>query len=166
MKSTDNLRRQHRELLRIATEIGVLIRPDRMPLDAIKIRMLIASMAGILNVHLAMEDGVMYPQLLQHSDVSVRALAKRFIDEMGTLRATFTDYVHRWNVPGAVLQISDVFVRETSVLLDALVRRIGREDFELYPLVEETTETMPPISAQSSTTEPRHHSAQFRGPSH
>ena len=32
MKSTDNLRRQHRELLRIATEIGVLIRPDRMPL--------------------------------------------------------------------------------------------------------------------------------------
>ncbi len=149
MKSTDNLRRQHRELLRIGSEIGTLIKTERGTLDAVKLRSLIASMAGILNVHLAMEDGVMYPQLLQHQDPHVRALAKRFIDEMGSLRATFGEYVHRWNIPGAMVERSDAFARETSLLLEALVRRIEREDNELYPHVDEPSQLPPPLLSTS-----------------
>lgn len=136
MKSTDNLRRQHRELLRIGAEMVGLLAMEAAQRDVYKLRSLIAQMAGILNVHLAMEDGVMYPQLLRHPDPELRAIAKRFIDEMGGLKAAFTAYVEKWNVPRAIMDEPVTFARETKNLVDLLSRRIEREDRDLYPEVD------------------------------
>jgi Hemerythrin HHE cation binding domain len=125
--STDNLRRQHRELLRLAREIAARLHGAAIMTDAAKLRSQIAMLSGILNVHLAMEDGVMYPRLRLHEDPRIRALAARYVDEMGDLKKTFVDYSRRWNTPEAMRAAPGDFIRESRAVLDALTRRIGRE---------------------------------------
>jgi Hemerythrin HHE cation binding domain len=134
--STDNLRRQHRELLRLAREIAARLQGAAIATDATRLRSQIAALSGILNVHLAMEDGVMYPRLLVHEDPGIRALAARYVGEMGDLKKTFVDYSRRWNTPEAMRAAPGDFIRESRAVLDALTRRIGREEAELYPLVD------------------------------
>jgi Hemerythrin HHE cation binding domain len=134
--STDNLRRQHRELLRLARELAARLHGAAVATDATRLRSQIAALSGILNVHLAMEDGVMYPRLLVHEDPRIRTLAARYVDEMGDLKKVFADYSRRWNTPEAMRAAPAEFIRESRAVLDALTRRIGREEGELYPLVD------------------------------
>jgi hypothetical protein len=134
--STGNLRRQHRELLRLSKDIAEWLVPDAIAQSAHKLRGLLAALSGVLNVHLAMEDGVMYPRLQAHDDPAIRAVAARYVDEMGGLKKTFAEYSRRWNTPEAMQAAPGDFIRESHALLDALTHRIMREEAELYPLVD------------------------------
>src|SRR5262249_11512014 len=121
---TDNLRRQHRELLRLSRDIAALLKPEAIAQSALKLRALLSALSGILNVHLAMEDGAMYPRLCAHADPEIRALATRYVGEMGGLKKTFADYVRRWNTPEAMQAAPGGFIRESRAVLDALTHRI------------------------------------------
>jgi hypothetical protein len=134
--STGNLRRQHRELLRLSKDIAESLKPDAIAQHAAKLRGLIAALSGVLNVHLAMEDGVMYPRLQAHDDPEIRGLAARYVDEMGGLKKTFAEYSRRWNTPEAMRAAPGDFIRESHAVFDALTHRIMREEAELYPLVD------------------------------
>jgi hemerythrin-like domain-containing protein len=109
--------------------------------DPRKIRVSLAQLGGVLNVHLAMEDGVLYPQLLQHAEPAVRSTAKRYVEEMGALRSSYNEYVKRWSTPAAIGERRVDFVRETGALIAALTRRMAREDDELYPLADAVAES-------------------------
>jgi hypothetical protein len=157
--STANLRRQHAALLQLSSEISASLRSEEgVVRDAHRLRTQLSALAGILNVHLAMEDGVMYPRLRVDQDPSIRLIARRFVEEMGDLRRSFAEYAHRWNTPEAIRAAPREFARESRLILEALTLRIAREEHELYPLVDGAPATVVvqrSLAAASGTARPR-----------
>ena len=63
MGLTDNLRRQHTEILKMAGEIQHLIGCGAVK-NATALRGVLARLTGVVKVHLAMEDSSSYPLML------------------------------------------------------------------------------------------------------
>lgn len=97
MARTDNLRKQHVEILQLAREINARLSAQLDPEDAAAIRPLLAKLAGLVSLHLAIEDRSLYPALAAHADPEARMLSKRYMDEMGGLppRSTTTSRTGR-----------------------------------------------------------------------
>jgi hypothetical protein len=100
-------------------------------------RMLLASFSGALRVHVAMEDQSLYPRLLLHPDEQVRTEARRFLDEMGELRARFAEYQRGWPTAGAIAAAPERFISETRAILLLMHARMESENSTLHPLVDE-----------------------------
>lgn len=134
MKRTENFRKQHQEMLQIAGEIAALLKAELLVNDANanQARKLLSALAGKLTVHLSMEDKALYPRLLQHKDDQIKKLAKEYMTEMGGLGDTFQEYNKRWSNAPTIQNRAAEFVNETGSVLQALAKRIEREDNELY----------------------------------
>ena len=89
---TDSLREQHTRILHLTKQLTGKINSKSYQNNPDAIVDLIVRLSGILNIHLAMEDKSLYP---------------------------------------------DIFEDETKMILEALVRRIHKEDSELYPMIEQ-----------------------------
>lgn len=131
---TQSFRAQHAEILAIAKEIAASLQPATLAKDADRVRMLLAKLAGVLNVHLAMEDKSLYPNLL--ASPKTVAIAKRFMDEMGTLAGSFKSFMGKWPNGQSIQRSSSEFAKELTAIFDAIAKRIQREEKELYPLVD------------------------------
>ncbi len=137
MSKTQRFRDQHDDLLKIASEISVHLNVDELSNDASEVRSLLSNLLGKLTFHLSMEDKSLYPRLLEHSDERVKSIAKRFIDEMGSLGEAVNAYKNKW--PSALLIQKDPsdFIVQTKGIIDALAKRIESENNELYKIVDE-----------------------------
>ena len=134
MPSLTRLRHEHDELLRIVRELGRMI-AERDPAELVQLFHVRQAFASLLVAHLKTEDWVLYPRLLASKDRHVAATARRFIDELGGLADAYARHSHDWTAftiaadwPG--------YCRDTRRMIDALERRIERENEELYPLLE------------------------------
>jgi hypothetical protein len=87
-------------------------------------------------VHLAAEDKSLYPELLKHKDATVKALAGRYINEIGGLKAAFEAYRGKWPSPASIQANAHSFRSETTTVLQSLKKRIDRENGDLYKLVD------------------------------
>lgn len=134
--ATQTLRRQHRQILELVTRLDEHLDPARLPTSGHAVRGLLNTLTGVLTVHLAVEDGVVYPQLKHHEDPQLRQLASRYIDEMGGLKETFLAFVGRWKSVDGIQQSPAAFIRDARDVVRTLTRRIAAEDSELYPVVE------------------------------
>jgi hemerythrin-like domain-containing protein len=133
MTVLDAFQRQHTQILRIANEIGDLLKEAATPEGATRHRALLSTLSGTLNVHLAMEDGSLYPRLARDEDPEVRAIAAKFEREMQGLSKSFRSHLDRWASARAIRERPSEFAGETKRIIDALSRRIAFEDAELYP---------------------------------
>lgn len=129
-------REQHHRILTKARELSNLMAADKLAEDDMSARLALAELAGLINVHLAMEDQGLYPILLEDSDPDVRREAQEYIDEMGSLGEEFMNYTQTWVHSNAAQQDPRLFISETREILDKLTNRIFREDHALYVLVE------------------------------
>ena len=136
MGKTENFRQQHKELLKIATEMSPLLRTDHIIANTPDMVQSLAKLAGKINVHLAMEDKVLYPKLTEHQDPNVRSMAKKFINEMGRIKEVYAQYLNKWPSPESIKKNPSEFINETKGIFEALSKRIAREDSELYALVD------------------------------
>jgi iron-sulfur cluster repair protein YtfE (RIC family) len=136
MSRTDNFRKQHAEILNIAREINALLSDTLSESAAAAIRPLLAKLAGVVSLHLAMEDKSLYPQLSAHADASVRSLSQRYSSEMGSLAAAFGDYMKRWQTTTQMRADPARFSAESKAVFNALSKRIHLENVELYVLVD------------------------------
>jgi hemerythrin-like domain-containing protein len=135
---TDNLRRQHQEIIAIVTDMQKTIRQSRA-IDVTvgdKLRKSLVDLSGRVTVHLATEDQVVYPKMMKHTDPKVSSTAKRFADEMGGIGEVFKGYLSRWRTGVAIANDSSKFVQETQQIASALSSRIEREERELYPMID------------------------------
>ena len=130
MSITSNLRRQHTEILDLALEINEALKANPPAIE--QIGKLLPALAGRINIHLAMEDNVLYPKFLNSGEIKIRKTAEAFIVEMGDLKRVFGDYQKKWNSNLKIKDSFEEFTRETQTVLTALIRRINREDLELY----------------------------------
>jgi hemerythrin-like domain-containing protein len=136
MKVTDNLRRQHKELLEIVTEITSHLIPDELSKDATYISRQLLELAENLNVHLGREDKALYPALFRHPDKKISKIAKKYLNEMGGISYTFESYMTRWPHSMAIQDDPNQFISETRGIFESLSNRINKEDNILYPLLE------------------------------
>ena len=140
MSRTTNLRRQHDgalamvgDLVRAMEQLGD--RPDRD--QAYRITMLLARLTGVLRVHFAQEDRLLYPSLMASGQGGVAAVARDFFAEMGQIGSMFAAYVECWTSADEIVARPQDFRRESEVLFAALTNRIKRENEILYPLADQ-----------------------------
>lgn len=84
MSITSNLRRQHTEILALASEIRGALQQDPAGIESIE--KLLPALTGKIKIHLAMEDNALYPLLLDAAEAETRRLAADYLNEMGILR--------------------------------------------------------------------------------
>lgn len=130
----ENLTRQHRELVRTATEMfGWLDAGKLRARGANDVHRALSSLSGILKVHLAMEDRSLYPNLVNHRDVALRTLAIRFLDERAMLRDRYEEYKARWSSATAIEANAEKFIEESRQILGMMWTRMKMEDDVLHP---------------------------------
>jgi hypothetical protein len=136
MGQSTKFREQHGQILRAVKEITPYLTPEGVARNSKAVRLLLSKMAGLVNLHLAMEDEALYPALHAHSSMQVRATAKRFVEEMGGIKAAFVQYLNKWPTPTSISANPEAFIRETNGIFEALASRIAKENDELYPLFD------------------------------
>ena len=136
MSKTDGFRRQHDDLLEIATAISAFLTPEKAASEAQQVRSLLSKLGGKLTMHLAMEDKSLYPNLLAKADASEKAVVQSFIEEMGGIAEAFGKYMSSWPSPSAIQDDPAGFVSQTSQIFSALSGRIDRENKQLYTIAD------------------------------
>ena len=136
MSSLVQLRNDHAELIRIVGEWEVLIEGDAPP-PAVELFDVRRRLSSLIIAHLKAEDWVLYPPLLNSNDPEVARTARRFVDEMGGLAASYSIFMERWDALSIQADWTH-YRKEARTISQALGNRIVRENRELYPLVERT----------------------------
>jgi hemerythrin-like domain-containing protein len=137
MWRTNQLQTQHEACLALVRDIQ---RQSRLIADrasAVEITLLLARLTGILRIHLALEDEILYPALRNSSDPKTAEIGERYWREMGGLADTFLDFVDRWKRADTLLAEQARFRTEAADVFKALADRIDREHREVYPLAEQ-----------------------------
>lgn len=137
------LRAQHERIMRLAAELRRAVDRggERQPVAALR-----WGLARELIAHLAIEDRLLYPNLLRSSDPAAASLAARFKSELGGLGEAFTAYMTQWT-DSRIAREWEIFCGETRAILDALAERVARETESLYPLLDDAAEQgLPAIS--------------------
>ncbi|ALG74545.1 hypothetical protein VY88_30475 [Azospirillum thiophilum] len=134
--STTLYRDHHASVGQLVDRIESQLAAPSVASDPASLIATVRELFGIFAVHLSLEDSALYPRLLAHRDTRLRSTAARFQAEMGDLRGRFDLYRTRWPGPVAVAKDPAAFVRETRDVVAALKHRIGREDRELYDLID------------------------------
>lgn len=128
------LRQEHAKLVEIVGRLSKIITQSRPPSagDLFKIR---HELTSTLIVHLKAEDWVLYPRLLASPDLRVARTAREFCEEMGGLASAYASHTDKWTAHSIAADWSG-YCEETRGIIEALVRRIKRENHELYPMLE------------------------------
>ena len=136
VSETTIFRNQHDKLSKMASDISERLSIDQLSSDATEVRHLLSELLGHLEVHLVMEDKSLYPSLLDCSDDKIKSMARRFINEMGDIGEALKAYRNKWK---SVYDIQDNprdFVDHTKVIFNALIKRMEKENTQLYAAVD------------------------------
>lgn len=137
MALTDNLRRQHDELVSIVTSISNHISTESSVTEkAGEIRQLLSKLAGKLKMHLAMEDKILYPKILNNGDDAGKKTAKNFLNEMGQIGDVFKTYIDTYSTEKEIKHNPNDFINNTVELFKSLADRIEKENKILYPIAD------------------------------
>ena len=136
------LRRQHDAAVELVGKIGIAIRNYAHSRDAYEISLKLARLSGLLRIHFAQEDRVLYPAMLNSPDPDVISTAATFVAEMGDIGQKFENYMGRWGSSTAIAADFASFRDETASLFGALANRIERENENLYPLADALEENV------------------------
>ncbi|WP_187116213.1 hemerythrin domain-containing protein [Treponema pectinovorum] len=104
--------------------------------NATEIALNINKMTGIIKMHLASEDKLLYPELLASKSENVKKITKQYMDEMGDLYKAYGNFAEEFRTPSKIEENSQKFVESFKAVEAALNTRIAREEKELYPLAE------------------------------
>ncbi|ALB48636.2 cation-binding protein [Clostridium beijerinckii] len=132
----DNLMREHKGIFEEINYINESINNKKFESDLLDITTHINKLAGKLKIHLSSEDKFLYPNLLNGDDNKLKNLANSYINEMGGISDTFTNYKNKFNTKSKIIsEGNEVFTSETKKILVAIEKRISKEESELYKLI-------------------------------
>ena len=134
---TNNLLRQHQEMLDLAAKIGSYQNQVQVKENASTISTLLSQLAGKLKMHLMVEDQFVYPKLAMHSDMQIQKTSQNFANEMGDLGKVFGDYKTRYMGANKIAENADMFISETKLIFTELTKRMDKETHLLYPLLSQ-----------------------------
>ncbi len=134
--NTQKYQDQHQDLLAMAGALDALLVQGTLEKEGGPARHLLGELAGKLTVHLAMEDKVLYPTLLNSGRKEASDLAQRYMDEMGGIKQAFTAYLAAWPSAGAIQKDAAGFIAQSKGIIAAVGKRIAAEEKHLYPAAE------------------------------
>ena len=139
MTSLEVLTSQQREISEIASTLRAMLSSDqlRVPTVASVARLLLCDLCRKAKGHLLEEDEELYPSLMAHSDLQIQHLAWGFRAGDKPLRQQFDEYYRRW-LKDCEFRFTEGFLEETAELLDAIQRRIEREQMVMIPQLKES----------------------------
>lgn len=135
MADIKNLVRQHTEILDLIAKINTATTPHKIEADAFSISLMLGQLAGKIKIHMMTEDKFVYPSLLSHTSPKVQSVSRQFSDEMGDLAKTFEAYKTKFMNSREISASPAEFMQQTKVIAAALIKRIEKENKELYPLL-------------------------------
>jgi hemerythrin-like domain-containing protein len=132
----ENLTRQHNTIItEIILIMGEIEKGSAMNVTEVVLH--INKLSGHLNMHLLNEDKFLYPKLLNSSDLAIKNLAIQYNNEMGDLANIYTKYKNDYNTSSKINERMDSFISDTKSVMQALTKRIEKENNGLYKLIEE-----------------------------
>ena len=135
MVQVNRYKDDHEHLEKLSTKIYPYLNVKDVLNDTRTIKSLIDDLISALDIHLAVEDKSLYPLLLNHTNQEIENTVKSFIDEMGEIRQTVLLYRKKWTSIPRIQDDPNKFIGETSIILEALITRMRREDLELFTLL-------------------------------
>lgn len=136
MFDVTNLERQHEEVKELFKNIKSNINNIQVKENLDKMVLDINTLAGKLIVHMNSEDKFLYPRLLNSEDIKIKSIAKEYIEEMGDLHNKFKEYKNTFNTKNKIIENKDIFIKETTIIINLLETRISKEDKKLYPQIK------------------------------
>ena len=133
---TDLYQKQHDEITRLMAQINELLDIHTLQTDADDVSSLISRLVGDLNVHLALEDNVLYQHLAESPNVKLNELGKTFQDQIGGLRKALNAYKDMWSTPLSIKASPEQFVRETEAFMGDVKKRVQLEDDDLFSVID------------------------------
>ncbi|MBI3130653.1 MAG: hemerythrin domain-containing protein [Acidobacteria bacterium] len=133
---TQRYREHHQEVRVLAGELDRLLDPMELAKDGIPAWRILGELADKLTVHLAMEDRLLYPTLLNSGREEASALAHRYSEDMGGVREAFGAYLATWRSGSAIQKDPNGFIAQSRVMIAAVGMRIEAEEAHLYPAAE------------------------------
>jgi hypothetical protein len=133
MADLDKLSDEHTVILRIVERLRYLISQPTPP-PQLHVLALRYELSAALIGHLQTEDGTLYPPLMASPDPHIASIARLFSEEMGGLGAAYFEHCRTWQADAIAADWAG-YSLASQILLDALTRRISRENRELYPLL-------------------------------
>ena len=136
MRKTDHYRKHHDDLRVIVGRLEPMLDSGRIAADPAGVSAVVLDLFGKFSIHLAIEDGTLYPKCAGHADAKLRQTAASFQAEMGTLKGRFDAYKKDWAGPLAIGRDPAGFVAATREILGLLKARVEREENQLYDLFD------------------------------
>ncbi|HHU73756.1 MAG TPA: hemerythrin domain-containing protein [Clostridiales bacterium] len=132
----NNYLEQHKRVEAEITTIKSLLKIDDIEENAGEMARHISTLAGIIKIHLSMEDKYLYPGLQDSEDEGVKELAIDYQNEMGDLAEKFVLYKDKYNTKTKILLNQSSLNQDTTDILQAIEKRLQREEDELYKFIE------------------------------
>lgn len=104
--------------------------------NAEAIAKMIIDMSTAIKLHLAAEDRMLYPALLNSAHADIVRIGNAFRTEMGGIADAYLAFSRQWNTAKAIAAKPEDFRSQANQVFKALHERIQRENKELYPAAE------------------------------
>lgn len=137
MARTELLRRQHDAAVMLVEELGAAIRAYRSTENAYDIALKLTKLKGLLRLHFAHEDRMLYPAMIAGEDHVAAQTALGFQHEMGGLSTAFEAFASKWALSSSIASSFADFRDESADIFGKLANRIERENEDLYPLADQ-----------------------------
>ncbi len=134
---TATFRKQHVDIINLVNNILGSLDLDALKINSHGIRKLLTKLSNNVKVHLILEDSALYPILANSDNAEIKTKSNKFMDEMGVISKTFSNYVEKWSMGSSIKEDTSSFVDETRKVMDALLNRMERENTDLYKILDE-----------------------------
>ncbi|MFS2002643.1 hemerythrin domain-containing protein [Duganella sp. CT11-25] len=131
----DKFKHQHIDILSAITDLRKLVQSG-IANHAADIAQRIVAMSGIIKLHLAVEDRVLYPALEASGNSQLAGMGQKYRQEMDSIAGSYLNFAAKWNTPRQLAEEPEAFREEANQVLKALYDRMKREDREFYPAIE------------------------------
>lgn len=131
----DKFKHQHVDILAAIAALRTLVQTG-IDSHAGDIAQRIVAMSGLVKLHLAVEDRVLYPALEASGNAQLARLSKQYQDEMDGIAGAYLGFAAKWNTARQLEQNPDEFRAEANQVLKTLYERMKKEDREFYPVIE------------------------------
>ncbi len=131
----DKFKHQHLDILSAIAGLRKLVR-DGIAAHANDISQSIIAMSGVIKLHLAVEDRVLYPALEASGNDKLAQMSRHYRDEMDGIAGAYLAFAAKWNKPRLLMTQPEDFRDEANQVLKTLYERMRKEDGEFYPVIE------------------------------
>jgi hypothetical protein len=137
MINLTTLQRQHETIMQEINTIEHELKKGVTSMNVMETALHISKLAGHLRIHLLEEDKFLYPNLINCNDQEIRQLANEYSQEMGDLSSKYIEFKNNYNVGTKISKRQNDFIQEAKVMIEALKKRMNKEDKELYYIIHE-----------------------------